>query len=188
MNRDTNTIDKLNKKSSRLRIIGLLLIILSFITFIIFTKHQGNEIETQNNIITNKDSVLTAIKDSTSNILSKKDSLISIVTELFRLRNEHKADSIELLYSDTVKSYFKNLKNVSKNIITKSDKQYWTKYKSDNFNITDPIQIVIDSLGDKAIVKGRQCYDEKRCYDEIVEIGFDLTKKINYVRAFYDTK
>jgi len=188
MNRKSNTIDKLNKKSSSLRIIGLLLVTLSFITFIIFTTHQGNKIETQNNIISNKDSVLTAIKDSTSNILSKKDSLILIVTKLFRLRNEHKADSIELLYSDTVKSYLKNLKNISKNIITKSDKHYWAKYKSDNFIITDPIQIIMNSLGDKAIVKGRQCYDEKRCYDEIVEIGFDSTRKINYVRAFYDKK
>lgn len=166
----------------------IVLVALLFLALIIFsvnkTNHEKNSLETH---IAQKDSALTIIKDASDKAQLQHDSLLSIINTYFRLRKEHNANAIELLYADTVISYFKNLKNISRDVITKSDKQYWAKYTADNISITAPIQISLSPVEDKAIVKVRQCYDEKRCYEELVEMHFDSKFKINYVRAFYDS-
>lgn len=173
------------KKRKRTFIITSCLVLLA-VLFLLYTVLSVNKSYNEKEKAVNDNKSLTAVKDSAYKAISKQDSLISIITKYFRFRNEHKADSTELLYADTVISYFKNLKNISKTTITASDKQYWAKYKADNFFITDPIQIILNSIGNRAIVKGRQCFDEKKCFDEFIEIHFDTDNKINYVRAFYD--
>ena len=177
---ENKDIDKLSKRSSRLRIIGLSLILLSFVAFILFSTRQHTEIINKDIVIAKKDSVLTQIQDSSSH----RDSLISIVTGLFRLRNEHKADSIEKLYSDTLLTYFKYLKNISKKEVTKSDKHYWATITKDKFIITEPVQIISDSSQTKAIIIGKQYQDGKVFLNERVEIQFDSNKKINSIRGF----
>ena len=166
----------------------IVLVALLFLVLIIFSVNKTNNEKTSlETHIAQKDSVLTIIKDSSGKAQLQHDSLISIINTYFRLRKEHNAEAIELLYADTVISYFKNLKNIARSIITKSDQQYWAKYTGDNIIITAPIQISLSPVEDKAIVKVRQCYDEKRCYEELVEMHFDRNFKINYVRAFYDS-
>ena len=182
------TIDKLNKKSIRLRIIGLSLVCISFIIFLVFTSYQGKKIEVQQVIIAKKDSSLSVYIDSTRITrihLSKQDSLLSIVNLLLRYRSEHKADSMQALFSEKVVRYFKNLHNTSNKTIAKYDKIYWKQYPNDMFTLTAPIKILSDSTGDKAIINGTQCRDGKKCIEEIVEIRFDENKKINYARAYY---
>ena len=58
---------------------------------------------------------------------------ITIVNELFRLRNEHKADSAELLYADTVMVYMKYLRNIPRRVITKADKSFWKAHPKNKF-------------------------------------------------------
>ncbi|MDB5226364.1 MAG: hypothetical protein JWN78_557 [Bacteroidota bacterium] len=184
MNDKTEIINKINKKSSILRVLGILLILLSLIIFLVLTTHQGDKILYQQKEIKRKNLVLSTILDSSQMILSKKDSLTFIVNELLLLRKEHNADSLEHLYSDTVINYFKNLHYAPKRLITISDKQYWKHYPNDKF-ILNQIKIISETEGDKAFINGKQCCTELKCVDEILEIHFDRNKKINYVRGFY---
>jgi hypothetical protein len=188
MNQEYKDIDKMSKRASRLRIIGLSFILLSFVAFIFFSTRQHKELVTKDIVIAKKDSALTQIQDSSLQILSQRDSLISIVTELFRLRNEHKADTIEKLYSDTLLTYFKYFKNVSKKEVTKSDKHYWATFSKDKFIFTEPVQIILDSSQTKAVVIGKQYQDGTNFLNERVEIQFDKHRKINSVRAFKMTE
>lgn len=169
------------------------IIVVITIAFILYTVLSLNTNNSEKEIVKNenkslqkniakKDSALTVINNS----LSKQDSLRSIITTYFRLRNEHNADSLELFYTDTVKNYFKNLKNISKKIITSSDKKYWLNFKSDKFIIEGPIQIDLTSLEPRAIVKGKQCYNKNNCFDEFIEIHLDINGKISFIKAYYE--
>ena len=60
---------------------------------------------------------------------------IKLVNELFRLRNEHKADSAELYFADTVQVYMKYMRNVPKKKITQSDKSFWKAHPKNKFEI-----------------------------------------------------
>ncbi|MCY7311499.1 MAG: hypothetical protein LH619_12030, partial [Chitinophagaceae bacterium] len=66
---------------------------------------------------------------------------MKIVYELFRLRNEHKADSAEQYYADTVRVYMKYLRNIPRKLITRSDKSFWKAHPKNKFEITAPVQI-----------------------------------------------
>ncbi|MDJ1470265.1 hypothetical protein [Xanthocytophaga flava] len=182
---ESEVLDKLASSSSKLRITGITLVLCSLSLFLCIILFQSKKIEIQHNVITKKDSIITNIQDSTASIASRKDTIISIINNILYFRSKHQADSIESFLSDTVKSYFKNLKNVPKEKITDSDKRYWSHFPDDKFIITEPIQVLTNLSSEKAIIKGRQCYNSQNCKDEIVEIHFDEQKKINYVRAFY---
>lgn len=108
---------------------------------------------------------------------------IKIVHELFRLRNDHKADSAEQYFADTVLVYMKYLRNVPKKIITQADKSFWAVHPKNKFEITAPIQIT--TVGDiiTAIIYGKEYLDGKDFQYEKIEIKFDGNKKINYFRG-----
>ena len=109
---------------------------------------------------------------------------IKIVQELFRLRNEHKADSAEQYFADTVKVYMKYLRNVRKEMITKSDKNFWKTHPKNKFEITAPLQIR-DVAGIATVtIIGKEYLDGTSFQYERIEIKFDPHKKINYFRAF----
>jgi len=109
---------------------------------------------------------------------------IKIVQELFRLRNEHKADSAEQYFSDTVRVYMKYLRNVRKEMITSSDKSFWKAHPKNKFEITDPLQIKdIAGIATVTII-GKEYLDGTTFQYERIEIRFDQNKKINYFRAF----
>lgn len=108
---------------------------------------------------------------------------IKIVYELFRLRNEHKADSAELLYADTVLLYMKYLRNIPREVITKSDKNFWKAHPKNKFEMTAPVQVITKSGITSAIIIGKEYLDGKDPYYERIEIKFDRNKKINYFRA-----
>jgi hypothetical protein len=109
---------------------------------------------------------------------------IKIVQELFRLRNEHKADSAEQYFADTVKVYMKYLRNVPKETITKLDKQFFKAHPKNKFEITAPLQIT-DAAGIATVtIIGKEYLDGTSFQYEKIEIKFDEMKKINHVRAF----
>ena len=106
-----------------------------------------------------------------------------IVHELFRLRNEHKPDSAEQYYADTVLVYMKTLRNVPKETITKLDRIFFRSHPKNKFEITDPVQVVTKSGITSAIIIGKEYLDGKDPFYERIEIKFDRDKKINYFRA-----
>jgi hypothetical protein len=109
---------------------------------------------------------------------------IQIVKELYRLRNEHNADSAEQYFADTVKVYMKFMRNVPKKKITESDKQFWRSHPKNKFEITEPIRL-IDSAGNTtAIVVGKEYLDGTSFQYERIEIVFDRYKKIISLRGF----
>lgn len=109
---------------------------------------------------------------------------IQIVKELYRLRNEHKADSAELYFADTVKVYMKYMRNVPKRKITESDKQFWKTHPKNKFEITEPIRLIDGTGNTKAIVVGKEYLDGSSFQYERIEIVFDRYKKIISLRGF----
>jgi hypothetical protein len=109
---------------------------------------------------------------------------VKIVQELFRLRNEHKADSAEQYYADTVRVYMKYLRNVPRKIITQSDKTFWKAHPNNKFEITAPIQITSLAGVTIATIIGKEYLDGITFQYEKIEIKFDKNKKIYSYRGF----
>lgn len=109
---------------------------------------------------------------------------IQIVKELYRLRNEHKADSAEQFFADTVKVYMKYMRNVPKKKITESDKQFWKVHPKNKFDITEPIRLIDGTGNTTAIVVGKEYLDGTNFQYERIEIVFDRYKKIISLRGF----
>lgn len=109
---------------------------------------------------------------------------IEIVHELFRLRNEHKADSAEQYFADTVRVYMKYIKNVSKRMITRSDRDFWKAHPKNKFEMTAPVQITTRAGITYAIVFGKEYLDGVAFQYERIEISFDQNKKIYSFRGF----
>ncbi len=109
---------------------------------------------------------------------------IKIVHELFRLRNEHKADSAEQYFADTVKVYMKYLRNVPRKVITRSDKSFWKAHPKNKFEMTAPVQLTTRGGITTAIITGKEYLDGAAFKYERIEIKFDRAKKINSFRGF----
>jgi hypothetical protein len=107
-----------------------------------------------------------------------------IVQELFRLRNEHKADSAELYFADTVQVYMKYLRNIPRKTITKADKAFWKAHPKNKFEMTAPVQITTRAGITTAIVMGKEYLDGVSFKNEKIEIKFDRDKKIFSYRGF----
>jgi len=109
---------------------------------------------------------------------------MKIVYELFRLRNEHKADSAEQYYADTVRVYMKYLRNIPRKLITRSDKSFWKAHPKNKFEITAPVQIARVAGITIATVFGKEYLDGSTFPYEKIEIKFDRNKKIYSYRGF----
>lgn len=107
-----------------------------------------------------------------------------IVQELFRLRNEHKADSAELYFADTVQVYMKYLRNIPRKTITKADKAFWKAHPKNKFEITGPVQVTTRGGITTAVVIGKEYLDGVTYQNEKIEIKFDRDKKIFSYRGF----
>jgi hypothetical protein len=108
---------------------------------------------------------------------------ITIVNELFRLRNEHKADSAEKYFADIVLVYMKDLRNVPKETITTLDRIFFKSHPKNKFEMTEPVELITKSGITSAIIIGKEYLDGKDPHYERIEIKFDRDKKINYFRA-----
>ena len=109
---------------------------------------------------------------------------LKIVRDLFRLRNEHKADSAEQYYADTVVVYMKYLRNIPRKKITQSDKTFWKAHSKNKFEMTAPLQIR-DAAGITTVtVIGKEYLDGTTFKYEKIEIKFDRNKKIYSYRGF----
>ena len=127
--------------------------------------------------------ILACITDTTLKPVQERPE-IKIVQELFRLRNEHKADSAEQYYADTVRVYMKYLRNVPKKKITQSDKSFWKAHPKNKFEMTAPVQIMVVAGITTATIIGKEYLDGTAFQYEKVEIKFDRNKKIYSYRAF----
>lgn len=107
-----------------------------------------------------------------------------IIHELFRLRNEHKADSAELFFADTVKVYMKYLRNVPRKTITKSDKAFWKAHPRNKFEMTAPVELKTTGGVTTAIITGKEYLDGTSFRKERIEIRLDRRMKIYYYRGF----
>ena len=116
--------------------------------------------------------------------LPQQRTELEIVKNLFRLRNEHKADSAEQYYADTVKVYMKYLRNIPRKIITRSDKSFWKAHPKNKFEITAPVQIARVAGITIATVFGKEYLDGSTFQFEKIEIKFDRNKKIYSYRGF----
>lgn len=108
----------------------------------------------------------------------------AIVLDLFRLRNEHKADSAERYFADTVKVYMKTLRNVPKSAITKSDKQFWKQHPRNKFEITSPLGMSTVGGITTIILYGKEYTDGTSFVKEKIEIRLNRQNKIFYYRGF----
>lgn len=115
----------------------------------------------------------------------QQQSELQIIHELFRLRNEHKADSAERFYADTVLVYMKYLRNIPKSKITQSDKSFWKSHPKNKFEMAKPVQLTTKAGITTAIIYGKEYLDGKDYKKEKIEIRFNRNKKINYYRAFH---
>lgn len=107
-----------------------------------------------------------------------------IVYDLFRLRNEHKADSAELYFADTVQVYMKYLRNVPRRTVTRSDKQFWKDHPGNRFEMTAPVQVTNKGGITTVIVVGKEYLDGTTFQKERIEIRFNRNKKIFYYRGY----
>lgn len=109
---------------------------------------------------------------------------IRLVTELFRLRNAHKADSAEHYFADTVQVYMKYMRNVPKKKITQSDKSFWKAHPKNKFEMSEPVRLSDQSGIATATIIGKEYLDGKDFKYEKIEIKFNRNKKIVSYRAF----
>jgi hypothetical protein len=109
---------------------------------------------------------------------------IKIVNELFRLRNQGKADSAEQYFADTVLVYMKTLRNVPKQTITRLDRVFFKNHPKNRFEMTTPITVTTKNGIVTASFIGKEYLDGTSFKYEKIEIRFDRHRKINYFRAF----
>jgi hypothetical protein len=179
---------KINAGASRLRIIGLFLIVFAFVLFVYFTRKQEQHIEVQKSEIIQKDAVIDEKVEALQKVAvvqSRENQLTSIVNEYLDLRSKHDVNGLDKLYADRLDQYFKNLTNTSRDEIKKADKQYWQKNPQDTYIMTGEPLITVNSDGTaKALLSGRNCRTATTCVDQLVQINFDTENKINYVRGY----
>ena len=118
------------------------------------------------------------------NTKSPQQPEINIVHELFRLRNEHKADSAELLYADTVQVYMKYLRNIPRKKITEVDRIFWKAHPKNKFEITEPVKIELRNGVSTAIIFGKEYLDGTSFRKERIEIKFNRNRKIISFRGY----
>ncbi len=109
---------------------------------------------------------------------------IKLVNELFRLRNEHKADSAEQYFADTVLVYMKYMRNVPRQRITQSDKSFWKAHPKNKFEMTEPVRLSDRAGITTATIIGKEYLDGKSFKYEKIEIKFNRYKKIISYRGF----
>ncbi|MEO5947526.1 MAG: hypothetical protein ABIP79_11970 [Chitinophagaceae bacterium] len=113
---------------------------------------------------------------------------IKLVNELFRLRNEHKADSAELYFAETVEVYMKYMRNVPRQKITKSDKSFWKAHPKNKFEMTEPVRLSDRAGITTATIIGKEYLDGKGFKYEKIEIKFNGNKKIISYKGFNHNK
>jgi hypothetical protein len=109
---------------------------------------------------------------------------VQTIHELFRLRNQHKADSAALLFADTVKVYMKYLRNVSRKKIAEVDRDFWKAHPKNKFEMTEPVKIKNKDGIKTAIIYGKEFLDGKDFKKERIEITFDRSGKISAFRGY----
>lgn len=109
---------------------------------------------------------------------------VSLIRTLYRLRNEHKADSAGIFFADTVVRYMKYLKNVPRSAVVASDKAFWKAHPGNRFEITGPVSIEQRNGQTVGVLTGKEYLDGSSFRRERIEIIFNRNKKIISFRGF----
>lgn len=109
---------------------------------------------------------------------------VSLIRTLYRLRNEHKADSAGMFFADTVVRYMKYLKNVPRSAVVASDKAFWKAHPGNRFEITGPVSIEQRNGQTVGVLTGKEYLDGSSFRRERIEIIFNRNKKIISFRGF----
>ena len=109
---------------------------------------------------------------------------VQIIHELYRLRNQHKADSASLLFADTVKVYMKYLRNVPRKKIAEVDRDFWKAHPKNKFEMTEPVKIKNKDGLTTAIIYGKEYLDGTSFRKERIEIIFGRDHKIISLRGY----
>ena len=117
-------------------------------------------------------------------IFNQEPTEIKLVNEWFRFRNEHKADSAELYFADTVQVYMKYMRNVPKEKITASDKQFWKNHPKNKFEMTAAPQLKVKGGTAIVTVTGKEYLDGTTYKIERIEIKFNQQQKIISFRGY----
>jgi hypothetical protein len=167
-----------------IRLLSMLFLVISLFTFVFVTRHQSNKIVEQNKAILKKDSVaLKQTQDSVAEYL-RRSILNQRIDQYFSLVNAHHYDSLQLLYADTLLRYFKSDSNIEKSKINKKIEEHcWSaEYRHSAFTMSHSPVI----LGDTAWVSG--IFTEERNVNRalVIQLQFNDSAKINFIRALYD--
>ena len=108
----------------------------------------------------------------------------AIVRELYRLRNEHKADSAARLFADTVLVYMKYLRNVPREKIAAADQLFWKAHPGNRFEITALSQKRNPNGSVIVTVLGKEYLDGASFKKERIEIQFNQQQKINSLKGY----
>ncbi len=116
-------------------------------------------------------------------LFNQEQTEIKLVRELFRLRNEHKADSAQLYFADTVQVYMKYMRNVPKEKITDSDKQFWKNHPKNKFEMTSSQLLKVKDGTAIVTITGKEYLDGTTFKMERIEVKFNRQQKIISLRA-----
>ena len=182
------TAGKMNARASRLRIIGLFLIVFAFALFVYFTSRQQQHIDTQQNQIVEKDAVIDEKSVALEKVAvadTRRDNLTAIVTEYLVYRERHDVGGLNTLYADRLDRYMKNLRDCSKADVADSDQKYWKDFPKDSFTVAgSPVITINEDRTAKVIIIGSNCRTPGKCVDQALELHFNTENKIDSVRGF----
>ena len=177
----TNISKASRSVSSKLLGAAAILVTIGMISFVVQFEKLNKQISEETGKIKNLRASVDTILSSNENRNSLFSTRRIAVESYFKLQQNRTSDSMQMLYADTLERFYlaSNIRKEQAKLLTDS---YWKKYKNDTFRIRE-ISIA-DSMAAKILISGDQCRDGAHCVNEIIEMRFNNSGKIEYIRAF----
>jgi hypothetical protein len=177
----TNISKASRSVSSKLLGAAAILVTIGMISFVVQFEKLNKQISEETGKIKNLRASVDTILSSNENRKSLFSTRRIAVESYFKLQQNRTSDSMQMLYADTLERFYlaSNIRKEQAKLLTDS---YWKKYKNDTFRIRE-ISIA-DSMAAKILISGDQCRDGAHCVNEIIEMRFNNSGKIEYIRAF----
>lgn len=185
-----NLIDAIKRKEKKRRSntlwviailssLALVTLLVNVLTHVQYEK-DSLELEAKKDLLSSVDSIRG---DALMN-----DSLMKSVFEFYS--RKLKPDSVILsLFSDTLERYYL-LEGVSRKKVLDEDKRYWKKYPGESMVLDSSIATSLDRATGRAtaIARCRYCRNPDKCSDLVTVFKFDKSRKIYYVRSYFDVE
>lgn len=176
------------EKKSKYKILLLTIIpILIGLIFSIYTINKSEKAEiviNENKNLRDSTIALNSYKDSLAQMAKRKTILRNKVTSYFKYNMEQKADSLQLLFVDTLDRYYL-AEGMTKEEVKNEQLNHWKKYPNQTTEIENEYEILLegDSLA-KAFVMMKFSKNGVRTEDVLTEFRFSNGNQINFIRAF----